>query len=141
MVYTHGVLLLPPEALTAIVGHAFACLPEEACGLLVGTVATGEVVRFVPCRNVAASSKVYELDGRDLLRTERAAEEEGLEVVGVVHSHTHTEAYPSPTDVAQAPDPTWRYVIVSLKRDDPSTRAYRIVDGVVTEEPIVVPGT
>ena len=39
----------------------------------------------------------------------------GLEIIGVVHSHTHTEAYPSPTDVAQAPDPSWHYVIVSLR--------------------------
>ena len=90
------------------------------------------------CRNVAASSRIYSIDGRDILRTERAAEDEGLEVIGVVHSHTHTEAYPSPTDVAQAPDPGWHYVIVSLKREDPSTRSYRIVDGGVDEEPVVV---
>ena len=45
------------------------------------------------------------------------------------HSHTHSEPYPSPTDVAQAPDPAWHYVIVSLKREAPETRSYRIVDG------------
>jgi proteasome lid subunit RPN8/RPN11 len=141
VVYTRGVLRLPPDAAVEVVGHAVACLPEEACGLLVGSAATGEVARFVPCRNTAASSRVYAIDGRDLLRTERAAEDEGLEVIGVVHSHTHTEAYPSPTDVAQAPDPTWHYVIVSLKREDPSTRSYRIVDGTIAEEPIEVLGS
>jgi len=138
LVYTRGVLRLPIDAATELVGHAFGCLPEEACGLLVGTAATGEVRRFVACRNAAASSRVYAIDGRDILRTERAAEDEGLELIGVVHSHTHTEAYPSPTDVAQAPDPGWHYVIVSLKREDPSTRSFRIVDGVITEEPVVV---
>jgi proteasome lid subunit RPN8/RPN11 len=54
----------------------------------------------------------------------------------VVHSHTHSEPYPSPTDVAQAPDPSWHYVIVSLKRESPEVRSYRIVDGTIAEEPI-----
>ena len=53
-----------------------------------------------------------------------------------MHSHTHTEAYPSPTDVAQAPDPSWHYVIVSLKRESPVLRSYRIVDEQVAEEPV-----
>jgi proteasome lid subunit RPN8/RPN11 len=53
-----------------------------------------------------------------------------------VHSHTHTEAYPSPTDVEQAPDPAWHYVIVSLRGEAPVVRSYRIVDGNASEEPI-----
>ena len=52
------------------------------------------------------------------------------------HSHTHTEAYPSPTDVAQAPDPDWHYVLVSLRDTQPVVRSYRIVDGAITEEPV-----
>ena len=85
--------------------------------------------RFVPCTNAAPSARVYTIPPRELLRAERAAEDDGLEMIGVVHSHTHTEPYPSPTDVAQAPDPDWHYVIVSLKREAPETRSYRIVDG------------
>ena len=54
------------------------------------------------------------------------------------HSHTHSEPYPSPTDVDQAPDPGWHYVIVSLKREAPETRSYRIVDGVISEERVAV---
>ena len=55
----------------------------------------------------------------------------------MVHSHTHTEAYPSPTDVAQAPDPAWHYVIVEPEaRGAPCVRSYRIVDGAIAEEPI-----
>lgn len=137
-------LELPESVVTEIVAHAYACLPEEACGLLAGPAPTGapgeraEVRWFRACRNVAASSRVYTLDPRDHLRAERDAEDEGLEVIGVVHSHTHTEAYPSPTDVAQAPDPGWHYVIVSLKRPEPSLRSFRIVDGTITEEPVVV---
>jgi [CysO sulfur-carrier protein]-S-L-cysteine hydrolase len=93
---------------------------------------------FYPCRNAAASSKVYEVDPRDHLRADRDAEGRGLEILGVVHSHTHTEAYPSPTDVRQAPDPAWHYVLVSLKRDEASLRSYRIVDGEVAEEEVAL---
>ena len=68
------------------------------------------------------------------------ADAAGLELAGVMHSHTHTDAYPSPTDVAQAPDPAWHYVIVSLKYDAPVLRSYRIVEGNITEEPVVLVG-
>lgn len=124
--------------LADMAAHAFACYPEEACGLLVGPPGLGgdEVTEFVPLRNAAASARVYELDPLEHLRAERAVEDRGLEVVGVMHSHTHTEPYPSPTDVAQAPDPAWQYLIVSLKRQEPEIRTYRIVDGTITEEPI-----
>ncbi len=110
--------------------------PLEACGLLIGLGTT--VHRFVPCANVAGSARVYTIDPREHLRAERAADDAGLEVIGVVHSHTHSEPYPSPTDVAQAPDPGWHYVIVSLKRGAPESRSYRIVDGRISEEPISV---
>jgi proteasome lid subunit RPN8/RPN11 len=96
--------------------------------------------RFYPCRNAAGSSRVYTVDPRDHLRADRDAEAGGREIVGVMHSHTHTEAYPSPTDVAQAPDPAWQYVIVSLKRDAAVLRSYRIVEGTVTEEVVGLDG-
>ncbi len=54
------------------------------------------------------------------------------------HSHTHTDAYPSPTDVAQAPDPAWHYVVVSLRDLEPVVRSYRIQDGKIAEEPVVL---
>jgi proteasome lid subunit RPN8/RPN11 len=117
-----------------MVGHAYDGLPEEACGLLGGDLETGRVGVFYPCRNAAASSRVYTVDPGDHLRADRDAEGRGLEIVGVMHSHTHTEAYPSPTDVAQAPDPSWHYVIVSLKREAAVLRSYRIVDGAISEE-------
>ena len=73
---------------------------------------------------------------RDLLRAMRAADAAGHEIVGVWHSHTHTDAYPSPTDVRLAVDPAWFYVIVSLKHGDPVLRAYRIVDEAISEVPV-----
>lgn len=129
-------LTLTRHVWAQMIGHAYDGLPDEACGLLGGDPASGYVQVFYPCRNAAASSRVYTVDPRDHLAADRDAEAQGLELVGVMHSHTHTEAYPSPTDVAQAPDPGWHYIIVSLKRDEPVLRSYRIVDGEISEEAV-----
>ena len=123
-----------------MLGHAYDGLPDEACGLLAGPPGTSRCTAFYPCRNAAESSKVYTVDPKDHLRADRDAEGRGLEIVGVMHSHTHTEAYPSPTDVAQAPDPTWHYVIVSLRAEAPTLRSYRIVDGDIGEEVVSLVG-
>ena len=119
-----------------MIGHAYDGYPLEACGLLIGKGT--QVHRFVACTNEAASARIYSIPGKELLRAERAAEDDGLEIIGVFHSHTHSEPYPSPTDVAQAPDPSWHYVIVSLKREAPETRSYRIVEGSIAEERVAV---
>jgi proteasome lid subunit RPN8/RPN11 len=123
-----------------IVGHCYDGLPDEACGLLVGpmvdNVPTGVVGEAVPCVNAEASARTYTVAPKDMLRTMRLAEERGEEIVGVWHSHTHTDAYPSPTDVRLAVDPAWFYVIVSLKHGDPVLRAYRIVSEAISEVPV-----
>lgn len=121
-----------------MVGHAYDCLPEEACGLLLGRAEAGRVELFRPCVNAARSARVYTVDPRDFLRVDREAEELGLEIIGVMHSHTHTPAWPSPTDVAQAPDPGWHYVIVSLGSSEPVLRSFRIREGEIDEEEIQV---
>lgn len=121
-----------------MVGHAYDGLPDEACGLLAGRPGQATASVFYPCRNAAESSRIYTVDPKDHLRAERDAEDRGMEIIGVMHSHTHTEAYPSPTDVAEAPDPAWHYVIVSLKREAPVLRSYRIVDRAVSEESVAL---
>ena len=121
-----------------MVAHAYDGLPDEACGLIAGPPGSDRATAFYPCRNAAESSRVYTIDPKDHLRADRDAEGRGLEVNGVVHSHTHTDAYPSPTDVQQAPVPEWHYVIVSLRQEAPVTRSYRIVDGTIVEEPVAL---
>ncbi|MFP5486769.1 MAG: Mov34/MPN/PAD-1 family protein [Acidimicrobiia bacterium] len=132
-------LRLDRDAFDAICDLAFREYPLEMCGLIAGPPGTdvaADAVHFYACHNAAESAKVYTVAPRDFLRAEADADDRDWEILGVVHSHTHSEPYPSPTDVAQAPDPAWHYVIVSLKRDAPELRSYRIVDGVVTEEPV-----
>ena len=119
-----------------MIGCAYDGYPLEACGLLVGR--GDRVERFVACTNEAASARVYSIPAKELLQAERAAEADDLDIIGVFHSHTHSEPYPSPTDVDQAPDPDWHYVIVSLKREAPETRSYRIAGGLISEERVAV---
>lgn len=135
-------LELPGPIFRQIVAHCIDGLPDEACGLLAGresATGTTTVTRCYPTANAARSAKLYEVDSRDLLTADRDAEQSGLVLVGVFHSHTHTAAYPSPTDVAQAPDPAWHYVLVSLRDAEAVLRSYRIVEGNISEEPVVVP--
>ncbi len=131
-------LRLRAESYARIIGLVYDGLPDEVCGLVAGPSGSAVVEAFYPCRNTAESSRVYAIDPRDHLRIDRTAEESGWEVCGVVHSHTHTDAYPSPTDVAQAPDPAWHYLIVSLRDEAPVLRSFRIVDGAIDEEPIAL---
>ena len=132
-----AVVRIPASALREMGDHARAGAPLEACGLLVGELGSDEVREFHPCGNAAASPTLYTVEPRDHLRIERDAESRGLAVVGVMHSHTHTEPYPSATDVRDAPDPAWHYVIVGLKRGIPDARAYRIVGETITETQIL----
>jgi proteasome lid subunit RPN8/RPN11 len=135
------VLVLPEAIWLEIVAHIYQGLPNESCGLLAGrsTDEHGQdltVERFYPCGNDSHSALVYTLNPLDHLRADRDAEERGLTILGVVHSHTHSDAYPSPTDVRDAPDPGWHYPIVSLRDLEPVLRSYRIVGETITEEPV-----
>ncbi len=127
-----------------VISHCFDGFPDEACGLLAGPLAagtpagTGEVTAAYPCKNADQSARTYTVDSRDYLASMRDAESRGDEIVGVWHSHTHTDAYPSPTDVRQAVDPAWWYVIVSLKHGEPVLRAFQIRAGTITEVPVAV---
>ncbi len=127
----------------AIIDHALseATKPAEACGLLAGELGDIDVKAIFPCANAAPPEKqdlVYELDSGDYLRADREAQANGWEIIGVYHSHTHTEALPSPTDIAQAPDPAWHYILVSVRHPAPVVRSFMIVDGKVAEEPLVL---
>jgi [CysO sulfur-carrier protein]-S-L-cysteine hydrolase len=122
----------------AIVAHARRDLPNEACGLLIGRPDDDDIESVRPCGNAQASPMKYTLDSQDVGKANWDAVSRGLELVGVYHSHTHTEAYPSWTDVQQAADPTWHYVVVSLKDEEPVVRSFRIVDGEVFEEDVAI---
>jgi [CysO sulfur-carrier protein]-S-L-cysteine hydrolase len=134
-------LRFPRELLDRLVAHCLDGYPLEACGLIAGSGAgdgSTSVTALYPTDNVARSARVYEVDPLAMLRADREAEAAGVALIGVYHSHTHTEAKPSPTDIGQAPDPDWHYVLVSLRDTHPSVRSWSIREGQVEEEPLVL---
>jgi proteasome lid subunit RPN8/RPN11 len=139
---------LPRTLFDDIVAHARAGLPNEACGVLAGQ--DGRAARVYPMRNAEESPVVYRFDEREQLEVFNEIEDQGWELLGFFHSHTHTEAYPSPTDRAHAhwTDPVsgedvpaypgTRYLILSLAGVEPVLRAFRFEGGDPVEEEVRV---
>ncbi len=133
---------LAADLVEAIVAHARADYPNEACGVIVGdrpAADAGVALRWVPMRNEYASPLRYRIDSRDLYPVLVEIEDsDDLAFWAIVHSHVRSAAYPSPTDVAQAVFPDALYVLVSLEAGEPTLGAYRIVDGTIFPVELVV---
>jgi len=141
--FAQPTLRLSREQFDAVVAHCLDGLPDEACGLFAGPAdeageATGDVEVVYPTTNADGSARTFTVDSRDLIKAMRDAEHRGLALIGVFHSHTHTDAYPSQTDVRQASYPEWVYSIVSLRHAEPVLRAYRVRDGEIAEVAVEV---
>jgi [CysO sulfur-carrier protein]-S-L-cysteine hydrolase len=126
-----------------LLAHARTDHPDEACGVIAGPAGSDRPTRFIPMVNAARSPTFYEFDSTDLLKLYRELDSNDEDPVVIYHSHTSTEAYPSRTDIAYASEPFAHYVLVSTRetgtQDGPyELRSFRIVDGEVTEEEIVV---
>lgn len=129
------------EIVDAILAQSRAEYPDEACGAILGPVGSNNPIRLKPMINAAHSPTFYEFDPKDLLALYREVDDNDEEIVVIYHSHTETEAYPSRTDIAYAGEPGAHYVLVSTREEiAPATefRSYRIIDGVVTEEPVKI---
>jgi proteasome lid subunit RPN8/RPN11 len=133
------VLVIRRDLVDAMVAHARRDHPDEACGIIAGPEGSDRPERLVPMENAERSPTFYRFDSGEQLRVWRQMDAADEVPVVVYHSHTATEAYPSRTDVSYAAEPDAHYVLVSTR--DPQEhelRSYRIVDGVVTEEPVEV---
>jgi proteasome lid subunit RPN8/RPN11 len=132
------VLILPPAIYQAIIAHARRDHPNEACGVVAGPAGSDMPLRFIEMLNSSSSpTTFYHIDSMEQLKVWKAMDEADEEPVVIYHSHTATEAYPSRTDIARAQEPGAHYVLVSTADPDSTEfRSYRIVDGVVTEEPV-----
>ena len=129
---------LPAEIRRALVAHAAFCLPDEACGLLAAD-SVGRLRMAYCLTNATPSPVAYTLDPGEHLRAMRHAEALGWHLAGVFHSHPRGPAGPSAADVAQAFEPEWLYVVVSLEEPvAPEVRGFWIRGGLVTEEPLLV---
>jgi [CysO sulfur-carrier protein]-S-L-cysteine hydrolase len=133
------VLVIRADLVEAMVAHARTDHPDEACGVLAGPEGSDRPERHVAMVNAERSPTFYRFDAQEQLKIWRAMDDADEVPVVIYHSHTATEAYPSRTDVNLAAEPDAHYVLVSTR--DPGldeVRSYRIVDGVVTEEPVSI---
>lgn len=120
-----------------IIAHAREDYPNECCGLLFGM--NGRAERLLRMENIEHSPLTYRVDSQKLLEAFQTMDEIGLDLVGIYHSHTHSPAEPSRTDIALAGYPDAHYLIVSLAdQEKPVLRAFLIDNGVVVEQPIKV---
>ena len=123
-----------------IVAHALEEDPNECCGILAGQ--DGRVTRLYRMTNTEHSPYRYNMDAKELYLTYREIDDNGWDLLAIYHSHTHTEAHPSATDVRMAtwPDgksiwPEAYYILVSLMdKRSPAIRAFRIEDGTISEQ-------
>ncbi|UEA59496.1 M67 family metallopeptidase [Gordonia otitidis] len=132
-------LQISQELVDAMVAHARADHPDEACGVIAGAEGSDRPDRFVPMVNAERSPTFYRFDSTEQLKVWREMDRNDEEPIVIYHSHTATEAYPSRTDVSYASEPQAHYVLVSTRDEvDTEIRSYRIVDGEVAEEPIEI---
>jgi proteasome lid subunit RPN8/RPN11 len=107
--------------------------------VIAGPAGSDRPERFIPMLNAERSPTFYRFDSLEQLRVWREMDDRDEEPVVIYHSHTATEAYPSRTDISYASEPGAHYVLVSTRDADADEfRSFRIVDGVVTEEPVTV---
>ena len=123
-------------ALDAVLTHAREALPDECCGLLIGTPA--RIALAHRARNLEASATRFLIDPRDHFAAVHAAREARRFVVGVYHSHPRGTAIPSPADLADASYDDYLYLIVGLGTEPTQVQLFRLEEGVFIEEPFVV---
>ena len=120
-----------------MIAHSLKDDPNECWGIIAGK--DGRATRLYRMTNVSASPYRYDMDGKQMNAVLKEIDDSGWELMVIYHSHTHSQAYPSSTDVRLATWPEAYYVLVSLlDHQHPAVRAFRIQDGKVTEEEVKV---
>ena len=121
-----------------VIAHARADAPNECCGMIAAR--DGQAVAVHRATNAAASPLRYEIEGREQYRIQSELEDAGLDLGAIYHSHTRSAPEPSQTDINLAFYPEALYVIVGLAGDAAEVRAFRIVDGAVSEATLEIEG-
>ena len=130
-------IVIPKVFLDSMISHALADDPNECCGILAGS--NGIFHKLFRMTNVDSSPYRYSWDSKELFHVWREMEDSEWDFRLVYHSHTHSPAYPSDTDIRLANWPEASYLILSLENKDlPIVRCFDIIDGVVTEKDIEI---
>lgn len=135
-------LFLPRAVADALLSHARAEEPNEACGLLAGSLTTGHASAYHAARNAEESPLRYTVHPDDLLHITLAIDDGGEELLAIFHSHTRSPAVPSATDLREARYPEPFYLLASLSESgappERALRAWRITDGQSAEVPLAI---
>jgi len=129
-------LRIPQQIINDLFEHAKTGLPEEVCGYLAGT--GREITRQFRLTNIDHSNEHFSFDPKEQFQVVREVRKLGLEILANYHSHPETPARPSHEDIRLAFDPNISYVIVSLVAEVPDVKSYRIQNGKVEKEEILV---
>ena len=122
---------LEKKFIDELIAHARKDDPDECCGIIAGK--DGKVLKLYPTTNEEKSPVRYKIPPQELFNAIKDIESRGWDLIGMYHSHTHSEAYPSPTDVRMAFWPESLYFIVSLSPPAPRIRAFNIVESKISE--------
>ena len=115
-----------------MIAHALAEVPNECCGILAGL--NDRVIKLYRTTNTSDSPYRYSIEPREMHAIYKEIQDNGWKLLGVYHSHTHTEAYPSPTDMKSIVLPGSIYFIISLSDPDQAIiRGFHIMKGKVIE--------
>ena len=119
-----------------MIAYCRSKFPKEACGILGGQ--GGMVAQVYLMTNVEDSPIGYSMDPKEQLTIEKQMRQRGQRMVGIFHSHTSSDAYPSSVDVSLAISPEVSYVLVSLKdQATPDVKSYRIEGTTITPEEVI----
>ena len=130
----------------AVIAHCQRDYPKEACGILAGhrqprPGQTSDVAQVYPMTNMEQSAIGYSMDPKEQLAVEKQMRMQGQNMLGIYHSHTASEAYPSSVDVSLAISPDVSYVLISLKdQRQPIMKSYRIEGTAIRSEAVEVGG-
>lgn len=129
---------IPQAVYDRMMEQAQKTYPEEACGFVVGK--DGRASDYIPIENMDHSTLSYAMDPKQQLRAFKRIQAEGLELLGIFHTHVASEATPSRVDREMAFYPEVSYLIASLKdMKSPELKSYKILDDrVIPEEVILV---
>jgi len=132
------VLKIPKAIVEQIIAHARDTYPNESCGILAGRNSVPTHIYQV--KNTDSNPRIrYLMDTQEQFWIFKNMRHNALQLAAIYHSHPHTEAYPSPTDVKLAYYPEAYYILTSLQDpQNPIIHAYRIQDGKITEEQLEI---
>jgi proteasome lid subunit RPN8/RPN11 len=129
-------LVIPNNIQEELLAHSLREKPLEACGILAGVIDNGlyRVAAYYPMNNTDKSAISFFMEPQEQISVFKDIRGKGRELVGVFHSHPHSQAYPSAKDVSMAYYPEALYVILSLEKEEhPHMRAFSIVEGEIKE--------